>query len=95
MRTVENVADPVSLKLRSALRRALGGFVAFALSFLVLAVGRTRSWSVVETIGGVGTLAAFAWGFVWSAVSGVIIMKSFRARLRDPEDSGGDSDNRH
>jgi hypothetical protein len=95
MRTIENAADPVSRKLRSALRRGIGGFVAFALSFLVLAIGRTRSWIVVEAIGGVGTLVAFAWGFVWSAVSGVIVMKSFRARLRDPEDGPSDSGTRH
>lgn len=77
---------------KRALRRAGAGFVACAVFFAVLAVARATGWSALETIGSIGYVIAFAWGFVWTAIVGVISARAFQQRLREPTRSVDDID---
>lgn len=85
MKTYSRYVRPDSGRsLRRALRRSVGGFVGFLVSFGVMIAGRAAGSSAIEMIGVIGGLIAFGWGFVWTAIVGVVSAKALQERLREP-----------
>ena len=78
--------------LRRALRRSAGGFVAFLVSFGVIVAGRATGSSTLEMIGAIGGLIAFGWGFVWTAIVGIVSAKALQERLRETPSNADDID---
>jgi hypothetical protein len=48
-----------------------------------MVAGRAMGLSALEMIGAIGGLIAFGWGFVWTAIVGIVSAKALQERLRE------------